>query len=85
MSDPRGQSRIELSGSFDVIWTDFFVDVLVHEHVEQGIVCSTTLVDHPRDLEAFLGILHMLADRGFPVRAIAYQQAGVDEFGWQSG
>ena len=85
MPEPRSLSRIELSGSFDVIWTDFFEDVLVHEHVEQGIVRSTTLAGHPRDLEAFLGILHMLADRGFPVRAIAYQQAGVDEFGWQSG
>ena len=80
MPESRGLSRIELSGSFDVIWADFFEDVLVHEHVEQGIVRSTTLVGHPRDLEAFLGTLHMLIDRGFPVQAFAYNQAGVDKF-----
>ena len=53
MPEPRSLSRIELSGSFDVIWTDFFEDVLVHEHVEQGIVRSTTLAGHPRDPEHF--------------------------------
>jgi hypothetical protein len=79
MPEPRGLSRIELSGSFDVNWADFFEDMLVREHVEQGIVRSTTLVGHPRDLEAFLGTLHMLIDRGFQVRAFAYSQAGADK------
>jgi len=28
-----------------------------------------------RDLEAFLGLLHMLIDRGFPVQSFEYRQA----------
>ena len=85
MPEPCGLSRIKLSGSFDVNWADFFEDIQVHEHVELGSVRSTTLVGYPRDLEAFLGTLHMLVDRGFPVQAFEYRQAGVDKVDWQSG
>jgi hypothetical protein len=66
---------IELRGSFDLNWGDYFNDMLVHEQVEQGAIRSTTLVGHPVDLEAFLGVLHMLIDRGFPVQAFEYQHA----------
>jgi hypothetical protein len=79
MSEPRDHFRIELSGSFDVNWADFFEDMEVHEQVEQNTVRSTTLIGHPRDMEAFLGTLHTLVDWGFPVQALEYRQAAPSE------
>ena len=76
---PRDRCRIELRGWFDLDWADYFGDMLVHEQVEQGAIRSTTLVGHPVDLEAFLGVLHMLIDRGFSVQAFEYQHAPSSE------
>lgn len=72
---PRANLKIELNGSFVMNWADYLGDMQVHEQIEQGTVQSTTLVGHPRDLEACLGLLHMLVDRGFPVRGFEYRQA----------
>jgi hypothetical protein len=79
MSEPGGCLRIELGGTFDVNWADFFEDMQVHEHVEQDAVRRTTLIGHPRDMEAFLGTLHTLVDWGFPVQALEYRQAAPGE------
>lgn len=75
MSEPRDHFRIELTGSFDVNWANYFEDMQVYEHVEQNTVRSTTLIGHPRDMEVFIGTLHMLVDWGFPVQALEYRQA----------
>ncbi len=75
MSESHERSRIELGGSFDVKWTNFFEDMLVQEQMDKGTVRGTVLVGTPRDLEAFLGMIHMLVDRGFPVVAFEYRQA----------
>jgi hypothetical protein len=79
MAEARDHFRIELDGSFDVNWADFFEDMQVYEHVEQDAVRSTTLIGHLRDLEAFLGALHALVDWGFLVQALEYRQATPDE------
>jgi len=75
---PRDACTIELGGWFDLNWSDYLGDIQVHEQVEQGTIRSTTLVGHPVDLEACLGMLHMLVDRGFPVQAFAYRRATSD-------
>jgi len=75
MPRSRDRCKIELSGWFDLDWAGYVGDMLVREQVEQGAIRSTTLVGHPVDLEAFLGILHMLIDRGFSVQAFEYQHA----------
>jgi len=75
MPQPRDCCTIELSGSFNLNWADYFQDMQVNEQVEQGTVRKTTLVGHPRDLEACLGILHLLVDRGFPVQSFMYRRA----------
>ena len=75
MPQSRDRCTIELSGWFDLDWASYVGDMLVHEQVEQGAIRNTTLVGHPVDLEAFLGILHMLIDRGFSVQAFEYQHA----------
>ena len=60
-------------------WADYLGDLQVREQVQQGNIQSTTLVVHPRDLEACLGLLHLLVDRGFPVRAFEYRQTASGE------
>ena len=79
MPRSRDRCQIELSGWFDLDWAGYVGDMLVHEQVEEGAIRSTTLVGHPVDLEAFLGILHMLIDRGFSVQAFEYQHATSSE------
>ena len=74
MAESRVSCRIELGGWFDVNWADYAGDIVVHKQVTQGAIRSTTLVGHPRDMEAFLGTLHMLVDRGIPVVGIEYRQ-----------
>jgi hypothetical protein len=73
MSQPRTICKIELRGSFDVNWADYFGDVLVYAPMEEGTIRSTTLIFHPVDPEAFLGALHLLIDRGFPMLACEYR------------
>ena len=68
--------KIVLNGSFDLNWADYVGDMQVHEQVAQGAVRRTILVGHLRDLEACLGLLHLLVDRGFPVLAFEYHQVG---------
>jgi len=75
MPQPRDYCQIELGGSFDLNWGDYLGDALVREQGEQGAIRSTTLITHPRDLEACLGILHLLVDRGFPVQSFEYRRA----------
>ncbi len=75
MPQSRDRCQIELSGWFDLDWASYVGDMLAHEEVEQGVLRKTNLVGHPVDLEAFLGILHMLIDRGFSVQAFEYRQA----------
>jgi hypothetical protein len=75
MPQSRDYFKIELSGTFDLKWADYLQDLQVHEQVKQGAIRSTTLVGCPRDLEACLGMLHMLVDRGFAVQAFEYQHA----------
>jgi len=75
MPQPRANCRITIRGSFTLNWADYLGDMLSHVQVAEGTIRSTTLVGHPIDLSAFLGTLHMLIDRGFPIMAFEYQQA----------
>jgi hypothetical protein len=75
MSHPNADCRITLRGWFDLNWADYVGSMLVDVLVNEGQVRSTTLIGHPIDLAAFLGTLHMLIDRGFPVVAFEYRQA----------
>jgi hypothetical protein len=75
MSHPYTDCRITLHGSFDLNWADYVGSMLVDVLVEGGQVRTTTLIGHPNDLAAFLGTLHMLIDRGFPVTALEYREA----------
>ena len=71
--------QISIRGSFDVLWTDYLGDMLLHAEVEAGQVRTTTLFGKPPDLAAFIGMLSMLADLGFPVIACAYQRINAEE------
>ena len=71
--------QISIRGSFDVLWTDYLGDMLLHAEVEAGQVRTTTLFGTPPDLPAFIGMLSMLADLGFPVIACAYQRIDAEE------
>jgi hypothetical protein len=63
-----------MRGQFDLDWAEYVGDMLVDVQVEEGSVRTTTLIGHPIDLTSFLGTLHMLIDRDFPVTAFEYQQ-----------
>lgn len=75
MSHPNADCRITLRGWFDLNWPDYVGPMLVDVLVEDGQVRTTTLIGHPIDLAAFLGTLHMLIDRGFPIVAFEYREA----------
>jgi hypothetical protein len=75
MFQAHASSKIVVRGSFDVSWTDYVGDMLMHVQVDEGKIRTTTLFGQPIDLAAFLGTLHMLIDLGFPVIAFEYQQA----------
>ena len=81
MSRPRANCRITIRGSFNLDWADYVGDMLADVQVEGGSIRSTTLIGHPVDLSAFLGILHMFIDLGFPVIGFEYQQADSIETG----
>ena len=85
MPPPADNCRIELNGSFDLSWADYVSHMQVHEQVAQGTVRRTILVGHPGDLEACLGLLHLLVDRGFPVVAFEYRQVGAETVNGTSG
>jgi hypothetical protein len=74
VSHPPADCRITLRGSFDLNWADYVGAMLVDVLVEEGHVRTTALIGHPIDLAAFLGTLHMLIDRGFPVVAFEYRE-----------
>ena len=71
--------QISIRGSFDVLWTDYLGDMLLRAEVEAGQVRATTLFGTPPDLPAFIGMLSMLADLGFPVIACSYQRVDAEE------
>ena len=71
----RATCKITIRGSFDVSWADYVGEMLVDVEVKEGKIQTTTLLEKPIDLAAFLGTLHMLVDLGFPVMAFEYQQA----------
>ena len=70
MAQARDRCQIELSGWFDLDWASYVGDMLVHEEVEQGAIRKTNPGRRQVDLDAFLGILHMLIDRGFSVQGL---------------
>jgi hypothetical protein len=53
--------------------------MLLRAQVEAGHVRITTLYGKPPDLAAFIGMLSLLADLGFPVIACEYQGSYTDE------
>ncbi len=74
MPQPCANCRITMRGSFDLDWAEYVGDMLVDVQVEEGSIRTTTLIGHPIDLAAFLGTLHMLINRCFPVTAFEYWQ-----------
>jgi hypothetical protein len=79
MQSTDATCRISIRGSFDVHWTDYLGDMLLHASVEGGHVRTTTLLGRPRDLAAFIGMLSLLTDLGFPVIACEYQRTAAEE------
>ncbi len=75
MSHPHAECKIVIHGSFDVIWTEYVGEMLVHVQVQEGQIQTTTLFGQPIDLAAFLGTLHMLVDLNFPIIGFEYRQA----------
>ena len=75
MTQRRSNCVIELDGVYALDWASYLEDVRVYERMDEGSVYRTTLVWYPVDLEAFLGFLHMLVDRGFSVEAFEFRCA----------
>lgn len=79
MPPTNATCQITIRGSFDVLWTDYLGDMLLRAEVDAGHVRTTTLYGRPLDLAAFIGMLGLLADMGFPVIACAYQRIDAAE------
>lgn len=74
MPTTNATCQISLRGSFDVHWADYLGDMVLQAEVQAGQVRTTTLFGEPTDLAAFIGILSLLSDLGFPVLACEYQR-----------
>ena len=74
MAQPRPWCTITLRGSFDMQWADYIGALMVDTQVTEGEVQTTTLLGHPIDLTAFLGLVNTLVDLHFPVVDCAYHQ-----------
>ena len=81
MSQARATCKVSIRGSFDVYWVDYLGDMLLHADVAEGHVRTTTLFGKPPDLAAFIGMLNLLADLGFPLVACEYRRADVIQEG----
>jgi hypothetical protein len=75
MLPPRAICQITIRGLFNLDWADYIGEALVDVQVQEGRVSTTTLISHPIDLAALLGILQLLVDRGYPVTALEYRHA----------
>ena len=53
--------------------------MVLRADVEAGQIRTTTLFGEPPDLAAFIGMLSLLADLGFPVIGCEYQQIDGEE------
>jgi hypothetical protein len=79
MSRARAAFKVSISGSFDVNWVEYLGDMLVYADVVEGRVRTTTLRGQPPDLAAFVGILNLLVDFGFPVIECEYHRSDVSQ------
>jgi hypothetical protein len=79
MPQTRATCKVTIRGSFDVRWVDYLGDMLLHAHIAEGHVQTTTLFAKPPDLAAFIGMLTGLADFGFLVIACEYRRPDVSE------
>ena len=79
MSQPQASCSISMRGSFDVHWADYLGDTLLRVEVVEGQIRTTTLFGKPPDLSAFIGMLSLLADLGFPVVECEYHCAEVSK------
>jgi hypothetical protein len=71
--------KISILGSFDTVWADYLGDMLLNAEVQEGQIRTTTLIGQPSDISAFIGMLNLLVDLGFPVIAVEYQQTALLE------
>ena len=74
MFQPRPWFRVTLRGSFDMQRGDNIEALMVDTQVAEGEVQTTTLLGHPIDLTAFLGMVNTLVDLHFPVIDCEYHQ-----------
>jgi hypothetical protein len=64
--------KIILSGPLTERWADYLGDLLVDVEVEKGQVQISTLIGHPSDLTAYVGILNVVSNLGFAVISTEY-------------
>ncbi len=78
MSQVHATCQVSICGSFDVHWADYLGETLLYADVDEGRVRTTTLFGKPRDMAAFIGMLNLLVDLGFPIVACEYHRAAVE-------
>lgn len=71
--------KISIRGSYDLLWADYLGDMVLRADVEAGEIRTTTLFGEPPDLSAFIGMISLLADLGFPVIDCEYHQVDGEE------
>ena len=74
MPTTTANCEIQVRGALVELWTDYLGDMVLYASVEAGEVRTTTLLGKTPDLAAFIGILRLLADYGFPVLACEYRR-----------
>ena len=71
--------KISIRGSYDLFWADYLGDMVLRADVKSGEIRTTTLLGEPPDLAAFIGMISLLADLGFPVIDCEYHQVDGQE------
>lgn len=66
--------KIIVTGPLTERWVDYLGDLLVDTEVERGQIQTSTLIGHPYDLTAYIGMLNVLTNLGYTVIATEYRQ-----------
>ena len=72
MSTKNATCSIVIRGPLDESWVDYFGDLVLSSHVHDSQIDLTTLSGFLPDLEAFIGLVARVQNRGLTVLSAHY-------------